>query len=196
LTGPSGDEPGTVGGGLVDDLADAAPLLVVDDRPDRDLLGGGIAHRQVPGTAGQLLDVVVGDRFVDEVAAGGHADLSLVHPRTESPGRGGRTDLGAGRDDERIVAAELQVAALEEATCGRVDLAPGRGRSCEGDDVDLGGGDGGLTGVEPTGQDLEEPLGQTRLGEDPGQGDTAADRGAGVGFEQDRVAQGQLRGDR
>src|SRR5699024_5991261 len=149
LTGPSGDEPGAVGGGLVDDLADAAPLLVVDDRPDRDLLGGGIAHRQVPGTAGQLLDVVVGDRFVDE-----------------------------------------------EATGGLADLAAGRGRPGEGDDGDLGGGDDGLTGVEPTGQDLEEPLGQTRLGEDPGQGDTAADRGAGVGFEQDRVAQGQRRGDR
>src|SRR5699024_2806773 len=127
LTGPSGDGPGAVGGGLVDDLAAAAPLLVVDDRRDRALLGGGIAHRLLTGTAGQLLDVVVGDRFVDEVAAGGHADLSLVHPRTEGAGRGGRTDLGAGQDDERIVAAELQVAALEEATGGLADLAAGRG---------------------------------------------------------------------
>src|SRR5699024_7302095 len=153
----AGAGPGAVGGGLVDELAHAAPLLVVDDRPARDLLGGGIAHRQVPGTAGQLLDVVVGDRFVDEVAAGGHADLSLVHPRTEGAGRGGRTDLGTGQDDERIVAAELQVAALEEATGGLADLAAGRGRPGEGDDGDLGGGDDGLTGVEPTGQDLEEP---------------------------------------
>src|SRR5699024_7479299 len=133
LTGSSGDEPGTVGAGLVDDLANAAALLVVDDRPDRDLLGGRVAHRQAPGTAGQLLDVVLGDGFVDEVAAGGHADLALVHPRTEGPGRGGRTDLGPGQDDEGIVAAEFQVAALEEATGGLADLAAGRGRSGEGD---------------------------------------------------------------
>src|SRR5699024_2209233 len=78
LTGCCGAAPGPVCGCLADDLANAAARLVVDDRPERDLLGGRVAHRQAPGTAGQLLDVVLGDGFVDELAAGGHADLALV----------------------------------------------------------------------------------------------------------------------
>jgi hypothetical protein len=72
---------------VIDDLLDPADLLVVDDRPERDLVEVRVADRQVAGPLGQRLEVLLGDRLVDEMPARGDADLSGVQERAPGAGR-------------------------------------------------------------------------------------------------------------
>jgi hypothetical protein len=62
---------------------DAIALLAVDDRPQRDLLGGGVADGQPVRVLGQAGRVRAGDLALHEVPPGGHAHLALVQERTE-----------------------------------------------------------------------------------------------------------------
>ena len=71
-----------------------------------------------------------------------------------------------------------------------------RGRAGERDDPHQRVGDHGLPGVHAAWQHVQQPVGQAGLLEDPGQDDAAADRGARVRLEYDRVAEGERRGDR
>ena len=61
----------------VDDVRDAPDLLLVDDRPELDVLAVRVAHAQALGLRSQRLDVVAGHALVDDVAPGREADLAL-----------------------------------------------------------------------------------------------------------------------
>src|SRR5690606_27480925 len=63
----TGGQPGAGGHGRGDQPVDLVPLLLVDDGPQRHLLGGRVADRQVVGVLGQRGHVVVGDALVDDV---------------------------------------------------------------------------------------------------------------------------------
>ena len=93
------------------------------------------------------------------------------------------------------VAAEFEVGALEVAA-GRLADRPARGGGAgEGDDRHARVGDQGLADVRAARQDLQQVLGQTGLGEDRGERESAADRRARVRLQDDRVAEGEGRGD-
>ena len=61
----------------LDDVVDALDLLLVDDRPELDVLAVRVAGAQPARLLGEQIDVLVGDRAMDDVAAGGEAHLAL-----------------------------------------------------------------------------------------------------------------------
>ena len=70
---------------------------------------------------------------MDQVPAGCHADLALVQERAPRAGADGELEVGVVEDDQRRVAAQLQVGALEMA-CGRLsDATAGGSGAGEGD---------------------------------------------------------------
>ena len=113
-----------------DQRVDAVALVLVDDRAERDLVAGRVADRQLPRMSGQALDVPVGDAAGDEVAAGRHADLALVVERAERADRDRLLDVHVVQDDERRVAAQLEVDPLEvrRGQAGRRSARPGSSR--------------------------------------------------------------------
>jgi hypothetical protein len=90
-----------------------APVALsgVDQRAERDLLAERVAHRQLLHLPGEDGGVLLGDRLVHQVPAGGHADLALVGERPHAPTEAGRRHVDVGQHDERGVAPELQVRA-------------------------------------------------------------------------------------
>ena len=70
---------------------------------------------------------------MDDVAAGREADLALELERGKGPGRGSRLEIGVVEDDERVVPAELQAHALEQAACELADAPSGPRRAGERD---------------------------------------------------------------
>src|SRR3984893_17732346 len=69
---------------LGDDPLDICGLTLVDDRADLYLLVEGITDDEGPGLSHEGFGIGVSNALVDEVAAGGEADLSLV--KEGSPG--------------------------------------------------------------------------------------------------------------
>ena len=90
-------------------------LLLVDDRSELDVLAIRIAHAQPRGLLGEGVDVRIGEPAVDEVPAGGEADLALELERREGPGGRRRVEVGVVEDDEGVVAAQLERDLLEQA---------------------------------------------------------------------------------
>ena len=172
------------------------PLPLVDDRAERDLAGRRVAHREVRRLIRHGRHVVVVHGLVHQVPAGRHADLALVQERPPGARRRGPRHVNVVEDDQRRVAAELQVHPLEVAGGEFADPAAGGGGAGERDDPDERVSDHGLPGVHAAGQHVQQPVGQARLLEDPGQHDAAADGGARVRLEHHRVAQRQRRRDR
>lgn len=173
---------------------DVLQLLPVDDRPQGDLSGRRIPDRQVPGLLCQLGNVLIGNGFVHDMAAGRHADLSLV--KEGAPGTGGGCQIAVGifEDDDGVIAAELQVSPLQMLCCRGADVASGRRRTGEGDDAGGFVGDQSNTGPGVTGDHLQDACGQARLFKHAGDRNSAAYGSAGVRFEDDGVSQCQGRG--
>ena len=141
-------------------------------------------------------DVVVVDGLVDQVPAGRHADLALVQERAPGAGRDRAVQVHVVQDDEGGVAAEFEVHALEVAPGQLADPAARGGGPGEGDQPHEGLGDQRLTGRRPARQHVQQAVRQPGLGEDPGQRDATAHRGARIGLEHHGVAQGQRGRDR
>ena len=180
----------------VDEVVDLVALAGVDDRAERDLLGGRIADRQAVGLLGQPRDVLVGDRLVHQVPAGGHADLALVEERAPGAALMHLVEIGVAEHDQRGVAAEFEVRALEVPAGQLADLAPGGGRSGERDDPDVRVLDQRRTGFGAAGQHVQHARGQPGFLEHRRERDPAADRGARVGLEHHGVAERQRGRDR
>ena len=70
-------------------------------------------RRQGLGPGGEPVDEGVVDRPLDEDLAGVHADLPGVEERGEGGGLDRVVQVGVGEHDQRVVAAELEHAALE-----------------------------------------------------------------------------------
>ena len=151
----------------------------------------GLPTGRCSALPGQRGHVVVVDRLVHDVPAGGHADLALVQERAPGAGRGRLGHVGVVHHDHGRVAAEFQVAALEVGG-GKLAHMPAHGGGAgERDHPDQRVGDQRLAGVGAAGQHMQQALGQPGLLEHPGQHDAAADRGARVRLEHHRVAQRQ-----
>ena len=78
----------------------------------------------------------------------------------------------------------------------RADLAAGGGGAGERDHADARVGDQRLADIGAARQHVQQAVGQARLLEDAGEDDAAADRGARVGLQHDRVAERERRRDR
>ena len=142
---------------------DAVALALVDHRPELDAVGIGVADRQAGGLLGEAADELVGDLRGDDVPTDGHADLALVAESAER-GRVDRAfEVGVAEHDERVVAAELEVGALEVASGCLTDLPAGLGRACERDDSHLAGGDQRLPDVGAPREDVQQPFWQAGL---------------------------------
>jgi hypothetical protein len=90
------------------------------------------------------------------MAAGGHANLSLVEIRSPR-GRGGcPIDINIVKDDKSAVAAQLEMDALEVLCGERSDSPAGRARAGKRDDVHARLGYDVLADIQPAGQDLEK----------------------------------------
>jgi hypothetical protein len=129
------------------------------------------------------------------VPAGGHADLSLVHERSESADRCGLFEVDVIHDDQRIVAAEFKMSALEMAARQFADRASSSGRPGECDDANARMNHDCLTGVSAARQHAEHSGGQACFFEDASENHTAADRRARVRLENHRIAQRQCGSD-
>ena len=116
-----------------------------------------------------------------------------MQERAPGAGRGGLVEIGVLEHDERGVAAEFEVHALEVLACQRADLAARGGRSGERDHADARVGHERLADVRAARKHVQQPLGQPGLLEHPRQHDAAADRGARIGLEHDRIAERERR---
>lgn len=144
---------------------------------------------------GKECGVVGGNTFVHQLTAGGHADLSLVHERAESADRCGFFEVDVIHDDQRVVAAEFQVRALEVATCQFADSASCACRPGECDDANARMNHERLTGVSATREHAEHSGGQAGFFEDAGKNHAATDRRPRIRLEDYRIAQCQCGSD-
>ena len=174
-----------------DDAVDPLELLLVDDRPQVDLLAVGVAEPEARRLLGQQRHVVPGHAAVDDVASGREADLALELERSEGAGRGGGFEVGIVEDDQGVVAAELEADALEQPTGQLAHPPTRRRRPGEEDARDVGIGDDGLADVGPADDDLENALGQPGLAEDDLEHRATGDRCLRIGLEDDGVAKRQ-----
>ena len=154
---------------LVTIAVDLVPLPGVDHRAQRDRAAGGVADRQPVGPGGERVDVGVGHARLDQVPAGGHADLALVGERPPRPDRGRGLEVDVVQHQQRGVAAELEVHPLEVLGGEGADRPAGPGRAGEGDHPHGPLHDERLADVGAAGQDVQDPVGQARLGEDLGE---------------------------
>jgi hypothetical protein len=108
-------------------------LPLADQRPERHLLQVRVTHWEVGRSAGQPVEVLIGHRRMNDVAARGHADLALMQEGAPGAGRACYLQVSIIQDDERVVAAELKRDPLQSPACRRANLAADGGRAGEGD---------------------------------------------------------------
>ena len=195
VEGAAGGEPGAAGDARLHQAVHLVPLTGVDERAERHLPGVRVPDRQRVGVRGEPLDILVGDVGVHEVPAGRHADLPRVQVGAPRPGGHREVQVRVGQDDERGVAAELQVDPLEVPPGELGDGPSGGGRAGERDDPDRGVRDQRRADVGAAGQDVQQALGQARLAQQRGDREPAADGRARVRLQHDRVADGERRRD-
>ena len=109
----AGGQPGPLHR-VLDDRVDPVQLLPVDDRAQGHSPARRIPDGQMPGFLRESTDIVFIDVLVHDVAPCGHADPALVHKGPERRGGGGPGQVRARQDNQRVVAAEFQVRALEQ----------------------------------------------------------------------------------
>src|SRR5690606_15740064 len=117
--------------GVVDLIANLVELLLVDDRPDAIRHLARIADLELLRVLHELLRELGGHGLVHEDALDGHADLPLVHERAEGRGVHGVLDIGIVEHDQRVLAAELDAALLEQAAGLGRNLRADRARARE-----------------------------------------------------------------
>src|SRR5205085_6058565 len=102
------------------------------------LLRKGVADVQVSGLLGQFRSGCLGDRFMDDVATDGEADLPLVKKRSERR-RGNRpVEIRVLEYDGGVVAAQFQRDFLQAAAGSFAHLSARRSRPCERDHIHIG----------------------------------------------------------
>src|SRR5262245_7190744 len=134
----AGGEPGATLDALGDEHVDSVALPFVDDRPEGNLAGVRIADLQLVGLRGEQVDVVDGETLRHQVAPRRHADLPLMQPRPPGAESDGRVEIGIVEDQQRRVAAQLQMDPLELLAGELGDPAADRGGSRERGDLDRG----------------------------------------------------------
>ena len=128
-------------------------------------VGGSFARRgalaQLADVVGDALHELVVDRRLDVHALDRDADLAGVVHRVVGGGVGRPLDIGVGAHDQRVLAAELEVA-RDQPLGGRLeDRFAGLGRAGEHDAIDRL--DQRRAGRPVAGCDLKRPVGQPGL---------------------------------
>lgn len=85
-----------------DQGVDVVALFGVDDGSECDLTGERVAYRKLVGAFGKECGVIGGDAFVDELAAGGHADLPWCMNEPKAP-----TDAAFSRSTSSMTISAL-----------------------------------------------------------------------------------------
>src|SRR6202043_2121686 len=123
---------------LGDDPLDIGGLTLVDDGPDLYLLVEGVTDPEGLGFCPAGSGIGVSKPRLDEVAAGGEADLSLVEEGSPGARAGRGLDVRIVQHNVGIVAAKLERDALELCARDRTHLTAGASRTGEADHVDEG----------------------------------------------------------
>jgi hypothetical protein len=194
---PAGDHLGALCCGVVDESAHSLERSGVDQWADLSLRVTRIADVHGARSRTQQLGELVGHRAVDDHPLRGHADLALVHERTEAGGGHRLLEIRVRKHHERRLAPQLEQHPLQmapgvlgddpahRARAGEVDPAGGRVRD---ELLDHVGGVGGIVGDQVD-----------RTGRHAGVLQRAGDCGVGARtvlrrLEHHRVAAGQRRG--
>ena len=184
-------QPRTSLAALLDVAEDLVVVLRRDDRAELSARIERIADAHPGQLFGDELFECRGDRAFDNKPAAADAALAGVEAHAEYDPVGGILEVGIGKDDLRVLAAELQAELLEVA--GRSLQRPPacRRRAGEGHHVDVGMLGDRLSdlGAEPC-DDVEHAGGQSCLGQDV-RHDERRGRGEFGGLANDRAAGGQ-----
>jgi hypothetical protein len=190
----TGHHPCAGGDGLRDVLGDLGAERCGGERSDVGALLEAVAEPQRAHLRGEPLDELVAHRLRDEHALGGGADLTGVDERRVGQRVDGAGDVRIGCDDERVLAAELEVQVLHHRRGDRGDARPGRDRAGHGDHAHLRMGDERLPGLAAVAGDDVDDAGR-QVGEaafDPLEGD---ERGELGGLDDHGVAGRERRGE-
>ena len=93
--------------------------------PDLGRLVEGVADDELGHRLGITLQVLVGDRLVDDEALGGDAALAVVLDPRPNADLDGPVQVGRRHHDERVGAAELEHRLFDGVAGDRSDRAPG-----------------------------------------------------------------------
>src|SRR5690606_33622110 len=119
--------------GGVDVRGDKLQLLLVDDGADARAEIARVTALQLLRVRDELLRERLDDAAVDDDALDGHANLTLMHERAERCRVHGALDVGVVEDDQRVLAAELEHAALQQRAGLRGELGADGRRAREAD---------------------------------------------------------------
>jgi hypothetical protein len=170
-------------------------LLRVNERSQGNLATLRIADGQVVRVLGQQRRVVAGDLCVDDVAAGGHADLTLVHERTEGSDRDGLFQIHVVHHDQGRVTTEFEVDSFEVLGAEGSDDSTSGGGTGEGNYPDSRIDDERFADLDSSGQHAEDTSGNSGLFEYARQNNAAAECGARIGLQDNGVAERERRSD-
>lgn len=133
---PCGEDLAALGLGPGDGALHAVEGLGGDERSDEGVLVERVADGELGVRGRQSGDEGVGDVAVDDEAAQGGAALSGGARGGEDDALDGEVEIRGGRDDGRVVAAELQQAPSETGRDAGTDLAAHAGRAGGADERD------------------------------------------------------------
>ena len=180
-------------GQAVDHAGHVAELVGVVQGAVEDVLVVGHAGARAPGLLGERGEEVVVHARAGDDAGGGGAVLSGVEVAGAGDALGGGLDVGVVEDDDRGLAAELEVDARQVLGGRRSDLHARADRAGDGDQLRRLVLDQRSAGVAVTGDDVEDARRQELLHH---LGEQRGGRGRGVArLEDQAVPRGQCRGD-
>ncbi|CAM5743836.1 hypothetical protein SHIRM173S_02582 [Streptomyces hirsutus] len=145
----------------VDEALHLGQLVGVVERTEEDVLVVGGTRLRVGGGLGEGGDELVVDRLVDEDTRGGRTVLAGVEEARDGDVLHGLGDVGVLEDDDRRLAAQLQVDALEVLGRGLGDLHAGPHRTGDGRHRRGLVLDHHAAGVAVAADDVEDAVGRT-----------------------------------
>ncbi len=172
----------------VDHALDLVGLGLGDERAHLDVVAlGRVAPLDRADLVGERRDEVVVDLRPGDDAGRGRAVLAGVPVAGRAQGLGGEVDVGVVEDDDRRLAAELEVQPLDGVGGDLGDALAGRRVAGDRDHPDLRMADQRVADVGArAGQDVDHARRQD-VGEDLGERQ-CGQRGAGRGLQHDGVA--------
>ena len=149
----------------LDEALDALALDLADDRAHVGVVVQRVAVDGALRLLGERIDEVPIDAGAGEHARGGRAVLAGVEVAGARDALGGGLDVGVVEHDDRGLAAELEVDALERVGGGGGDGLAGADRAGEGDEVDALVAHELLTDVALAEDDVEDAGGDVLVDE-------------------------------
>ena len=185
------DEIGALGLADADELHDLVELLFAGDRADLGRWVERIPDGDRAGALDDTLDELVRDGTLHEQAAAAVAALAHVEVHAVDDGIERRVEIGVGKHELGVLAAELEFHLLEVALRRLDDAAADVGRPGEADHVHVGVlGEAGADDTTGSGHDVQDTFREPSLLGHLGEADRRA--GGQVGRLHDgRAADGQ-----